>query len=581
MSNDALTEEISTRFPDIASDPPLLAECVSVCENYSLTPEDLQYKWEALNFRPSATHSEISAYTLDSLNALKIHIQRERAAKNTGHGAAAPRTSLVASINRSAFRNRNPGPKAANPVQVKLESTTDGFGMTGIAGPSTVSFKGPSNDPSARKKRAYRYMHEKPSERGDVLDDRIDEFAERIREHYDLSDLGDPSASTVDDITVVGRIIHDDDVAEESAKLADNAISLECSRALGNGARVPLRFDWNLKIRRGAQGSGKAAFFPGALVALRGKNGGGGYFQVSEVLQMPPVLPSAPSVKSDSDGGFSMFIASGPYTPDSDLGFRPWRTMFTKIQEAKPAVVLLLGPFIDALHPQIKSGDVDSPPLNLLRTRIIDPLRAYLDSVPGSIALLVPSVRDLVSDHAVYPQCELPADVARGDSRIRLLPNPALFSLNGTTFAATSADVLFHIRKGEFEKRGEDVEPTPSMSPEDTGNDPMANVCRHLLQQRSFYPVFPVPLELAAEVVLDVTHSDGLRLGGGGEDGAPECAPDVLIVPSRFKQFTKTVYTTTTLNPSFVSKGAYGVLDVAAREGGEKARLSPRVVKLD
>lgn len=55
----------------------------------------------------------------------------------------------------------------------------------------------------------------------------------------------------------------------------------------------------------------------------------------------------------------------------------------------------------------------------------------------------------------------------------------------------------------------------------------------------SFYPVFPVPLELATEVVLDVTHSDGLRLGDGDGDGAPESAPDVLIVPSRFKQFTK------------------------------------------
>jgi DNA polymerase alpha subunit B len=127
-----------------------------------------------------------------------------------------------------------------------------------------------------------------------------------------------------------------------------------------------------------------------------------------------------------------------------------------------------------------------------------------LDSVPGSIALIVPSVRDLVSDHAVFPQGELSADVTRGDpvrpfiysrgtlficpwclQRIHLLPNPAWFTLNDVTFAATSADVLFHIRKGEFVKRGEEVDPTAPMSAEDTGSDPMANVCRHLLQQRS------------------------------------------------------------------------------------------------
>ncbi|KAJ7855906.1 DNA polymerase alpha/epsilon subunit B-domain-containing protein [Mycena olivaceomarginata] len=578
MSSDTLAQEISTRFADIASDAQLIAECVAVCQNYSLTAEELQYKWEAHNFRATVTRSEISPYTLESLNTLKTQIQRDRAAKKP----PPPRTSIATSI--SAFRNRNPAARA--PVQVKLEPNVDGFGMgmEGIAGPSTVVFKGPSDDASARKKRAYRYMHEKPSERGDVLDDRIDEFAERIREHYDLADLGDPSRSTTDDITVVGRIIQDDDAVEE-VKLADGAISLECSRALGNGERVPLRFDWNLKIRGGAQGSGTTAFFPGAIAALRGKNGGGGYFQVAEILTMPPLLPSAPSVKADTDASaFSMFIASGPYTSDQDLGFKPWRALIKKIQEAKPAVVLLLGPFIDALHPLIKSGDVDSTPLNLFRTRFADPLRTYLNSVPGSIALIVPSVRDLVGDHAVFPQSELPVDVARGDPRIHLLPNPAWFTLNDITFAATSADVLFHIKKGEFVKRGEEVDPTPPMSPEDTGGDAMANLCRHLLQQRSFYPVFPVPLELASEVVLDVTHSEGLRLGGGeSESGdAPECAPDVIIVPSRLRQFAKTVYATAALNPSFVSKGSYVVLDVAARDGsGAKARLSPRVVKLE
>ncbi|KAJ6508996.1 DNA polymerase alpha/epsilon subunit B-domain-containing protein [Mycena sanguinolenta] len=586
MATDALAQEISALFPEIASDAPLLAECVSVCTNYSLTAEDLRYKWEAHNFRSTATRSEISPYTLESLATLKAQIQRERVAKS-GVQKAAPRNSLIASLNRGTFRNRNPAKAAQSSVQVKLEPAEDGYAMEGIAGPSVVAFKGPSNTASARKKRAYRYMHEKPSERGEVLDDRIDEFAERIREKYDLSDLGDPSASTADEIVVVGRIIQDDDAVEES-KLADSAISLECSRALGNGARVPLRFDWNLKIRGGAQGSGSTALFPGAIAAFRGKNGVGGYFQVSEILTLPPLMPSAPPpVKADADAAFSMFIASGPYTPDQDLGFKPWRALMKKIEEAKPAVVLLLGPFIDALHPLIKAGDVDSTPLNLFRTRFTDALRQYLNNVPGSIVLIVPSVRDLVGDHAVFPQCELPEEVARGDPRIHLLPNPARFTLDDISFAATSADVLFHIRKGEFVKRGEEVDPIPPMSPEDTGTDPMANVCRHLLHQRSFYPVFPVPLELASEVILDVSHSDGLRLGSGSGEGddddasMPECAPDVLILPSRFKQFTKTVYATVALNPSFVAKGSYVVLDVAARTGEGKARLLPRVMKLE
>jgi DNA polymerase alpha subunit B N-terminal len=31
---------------------------------------------------------------------------------------------------------------------------------------------------------------------GTVLDDRIEEFAELIREHYDITELGDPASST-------------------------------------------------------------------------------------------------------------------------------------------------------------------------------------------------------------------------------------------------------------------------------------------------------------------------------------------------------------------------------------------------
>jgi DNA polymerase alpha subunit B len=123
-----------------------------MCQNYSLTAEELQYKWEAHNFRATVTRSEISPYTLESFNTLKTQIQRDRAAKKP----PPPRTSIATSI--SAFRNQNPAARA--PVQVKLEPNADGFGMgmEGIAGPSTVVFKGPSDDASARKKRACAWI---------------------------------------------------------------------------------------------------------------------------------------------------------------------------------------------------------------------------------------------------------------------------------------------------------------------------------------------------------------------------------------------------------------------------------------
>lgn len=70
--------------------------------------------------------------------------------------------------------------------------------------------------------------------------------------------------------------------------------------------------------------------------------------------------------------------------------------------------VLQLGPFVDANHSSIKIGDVDLAPADLFKTRILGPLRAFLDDAPGTTVLIVPSVRDLISHHTVFPQPALP-----------------------------------------------------------------------------------------------------------------------------------------------------------------------------
>lgn len=44
-----------------------------------------------------------------------------------------------------------------------------------------------------------------------------------------------------------------------------------------------------------------------------------------------------------------------------------------------------------------------------------------------------------------------------------------------------------------------------------------------------------MPADLSTDVNLDVSHSEGLRI----DQNIDERAPDVLIVPSKFKQFTK------------------------------------------
>jgi len=66
--------------------------------------------------------------------------------------------------------------------------------------------------------------------------------------------------------------------------------------------------------------------------------------------------------------------------------------------------------------------------------------------------------------------------------RIRLLSNPARFSINGISFAVCSVDVLYHLRKEEHFKRGEEVDPI--ICEPVAASDPMSNLSRHILQQR-------------------------------------------------------------------------------------------------
>jgi DNA polymerase alpha subunit B len=57
--------------------------------------------------------------------------------------------------------------------------------------------------------------------------------------------------------------------------------------------------------------------------------------------------------------------------------------------------------------------------------------------------------------------------------------------LNDVSFAVSSVDVLFHLRKEEFFKQAEEVDSVPSSVNDTLGtNDFMSNLCRHLLQQR-------------------------------------------------------------------------------------------------
>ena len=87
-----------------------------------------------------------------------------------------------------------------------------------------------------------------------------------------------------EEVIVVGRITLDAEASSGSGKLNEPSLHIESSRKMGSGARVPLKFMPNFKVRGGPKGQANVSLFPGAIIALKGSNRGGGWFSVSEVM---------------------------------------------------------------------------------------------------------------------------------------------------------------------------------------------------------------------------------------------------------------------------------------------------------
>ena len=83
---------------------------------------------------------------------------------------------------------------------------------------------------------------------------------------------------------MVGRVMLDSESSSGPVKLNEASLVLESSRMMGSGVRIPVRFDPDVSVRRCKRGLGGQGLFPGAIVALKGKNGGGGSFLASEIL---------------------------------------------------------------------------------------------------------------------------------------------------------------------------------------------------------------------------------------------------------------------------------------------------------
>ena len=393
-------------------------------------------------------------------------------------------------------------------------------------------------------------MAMKLSEVAEVLDDRIDEFKLLVQDKHQLDDaaFGNPCLQSPSEIVAVGRIASD----SSEGRLNVASLVLETSRRTGSGKRIPLRVDALPSYQ----------FFPGQMVAVRGTNASGDFFTVSELLALP-LLPEAatvpaeletcnarlldsPSSDSSAVRPLSVFIAAGPYTTDDNLDFAPLHALLDEAAAAFADALVLVGPFLDAEHPLVRTGNLDVPPhvqnpdaatlADVFKHHVSAALQGFAARVPMCSVVVVPSLRDAVHRHAAFPQDRLPRKELALPRQAHCVTSPMTLSMNEFVVGMTGLDVFDIVRREEC-----------------AGGAAKAvhvydRAARSVLEQRSFLPVFPPtsreklpPVSAVAAKPLS-ENGDGpspvLPLGTMLDTSYVKLAdmlhvrPDVLIVPS-------------------------------------------------
>ncbi|KAK9117470.1 hypothetical protein Sjap_016417 [Stephania japonica] len=364
-----------------------------------------------------------------------------------------------------------------------------------------------------------RFMYDSVEDKFNALDNRIKRHAAAFIASGLHEEPGDPTVASQKSVFSVGMVCCDGD-----GHLNEKSILLQGSVEYSGGQQVRLDI----------QKLPKFSFFPGQVVGIEGHNPSGHCFIASKVtdsipflatpdVDLPPAKRQAtdqelhPINSSNAPGKLSLLIASGPFTTTDNLLYEPLAELLAYSSRMQPQLLVLMGPFVDSEHPEIKIGTVDRSFNSIFHMEVVRKLQDHVNYM-GSTArvVLVPSIRDAGHDF-VFPQyLSMLKLIFFLLIQIMSLQNPGTFDANQVKVGCCTVDILKQLS-------GEEI----SRIPDRSSRDRLGRLATHLLSQRSFYPLFPpsedVPLDLSlAPKALQISS-----------------IPDLLILPSDLAPFVK------------------------------------------
>mmetsp|Transcript_6428 Transcript_6428/g.9200 ORF Transcript_6428/g.9200 Transcript_6428/m.9200 type:complete len:542 (+) Transcript_6428:2-1627(+) len=457
----------------------------------------------------------------------------------------------------------------------------------------------------------YRHMFTTLDERSKVLDHHLETMGEEIADRYSIGKSSSSSSFSTSaaageeqrsDTTIaplesvgipcqelvccIGRVCNE----AHEGRINATSVVLEGSRHGSGGARVNV----DLSLLKDKKTS--YSLFPGQIVAVEGINTSGRKLVAHRICEGAAHVPNQSSVSDlmrfhhddEFQGGKPLKIITtcGPYTTSDNMTFEPLLDLLHVVQTEKPDVIVLCGPFVDLKQELIQSGNTtleveedDGSTITVSYEMFFANKVAAMiedlyenDSELQTQFVMVPSLDDAIAEF-VFPQAPLGDRVKGGGKslklpganglesgtlglhhietsaggskensrRVHLVSNPSTIQINEVVLGITSTDTLMHINTDET---------SANLKP----GSRLERIAQHLLQQRSYYPLFPP----SPQVNLDLKKMNQWSM--------PR-TPDVLIVPSKLTCFARPVLdSTVVLNPGRLTRettgGNYAVMDI-------------------
>ncbi|KAL8552556.1 hypothetical protein ACS0TY_001301 [Phlomoides rotata] len=364
-----------------------------------------------------------------------------------------------------------------------------------------------------------RFMYDRIEDKFNFLENCIKNRAAAYVSTGRYEEPVDPSVASQKSIFAVGMIC-----CEEEGRLKEKPVLLQSSVEHSGGQRVRLDLQ---KLKQ-------FSIFPGQAVGVEGHNPSGHCLIASNIIDYVSLSDTTseqnPSKRralghnlpltypSQDTQQVSLIVAAGPFTTSDNLLFEPLTDLLAYARRKQPQLLVLLGPFIDSDHPELRKGTVNQTFEEMFRLEILGKLQDYVEYM-GSAAqvILMPSIRDANHDF-VFPQPAFDIHPTDFSHQIHSVSNPGMFSANQVKVGCCTVDILKHLSAEEI-----------CRNPQGGSKQRLTNLAKHILNQHSFYPLYPP----AEEVPLDFSLADkAIHFSS---------IPDILILPSDLAHFVKVV----------------------------------------